>query len=256
MKFNGIVFSLLLGIILMAFNTQAQYSANDTALNVPMFYASYTYQVPGGDLAERFGPNSMIGGGFQFKSNTNWVFGVNFDFIFGDEVKNTDSLMLNIRTESGYVIDMAGNFADISVYERGYTITAKVGKIIPVFSPNPNSGFYVSLNAGYLQHKIRIEVANNSAPQLDGDYKKGYDRLAGGFMIQQFIGYVYLSDNRLLNFYGGFEFTQSWTKAKRDVYFDTMEHDRKPNRFDVLNGFKVGWILPIFQRKPEKFYYY
>jgi len=256
MKTAGIKYAFLFCFILFMQKGHAQLSPNDTALNVPMFYASYAYQLPGADMADRFGPNSVIGGGFQFKSRKNWLFGANFDFIFGNQVQHGDSLMFNLKTQSGHIINMAGNFTDYSLYERGYTITAKFGKLFPVLSPNPNSGLYITASAGYIQHKIRIEVFNNTAPQLLGDYKKGYDRLTGGFMISQFVGYMFLSDNRLLNFFGGFEFTQSWTTPKRDVNFDTMEPDKKTNRFDVLYGIRIGWILPIFQRQPEKFYYY
>ena len=235
---------------------RAQLSPNDTALNVPMFYASYAFTLPGGDLADRFGPSSMVGGGFQFKSKGNWIVGANFDFLFGSKVKDTDSLMYNLKTESGHIIDMAGNFADYNIYERGYALSARIGRLIPVLSPNPNSGLIVTAGMGYFQHKIRIEVLNNTAPQLQDDYKKGYDRLTGGFMVNEFIGYLFLSDSRLLNFYGGFEFTQAFTSPRRDVYFDTMEPDPKSNRTDLLYGFRVGWIIPIFERQPEKFYYY
>ena len=240
---------------LVVFYSQAQYSANDTALSIPMFYASYSFQVPQGDLADRFGVNSTIGGGFQWKAPSNWIFGAEFNFIFGSEVKNTDSLMANIKTESGHIINMSGNFAAMSLYERGYNIAFKFGKIIPVLSPNPNSGLLLMGGVGYLQHKIRIEVENNSAPQIDGDYKKGYDHLSGGLSTSQFIGYSYLGDNRLLNFYGGVEFVQGWTKPRRDVNFDTMLPDEKKNRFDAFIGIKVAWVIPIFERKPEKFYY-
>jgi hypothetical protein len=249
-------YTLVFLLVTAGSSLRGQYSANDTALNIPMFYASYGFAVPGGDLADRFGASSLVGGGFQFKTRTNWLLGANFDFIFGSRVKDADSLMHNLKTESGYIIDMAGNFADYSVFERGFTVTARAGKVIPVLSPNPNSGFYIGAGIGYLQHKIRIEVANNSAPQLQGDYKKGYDRLTGGFMVTEFIGYLFLSDNRLLNFYGGFEFTQAFTSPRRDVYFDTMEPDPLTSRTDLLSGFRVGWIIPIFQRMPEKVYYY
>lgn len=235
---------------------QAQYSANDTNLSIPMFYAAYSYQIPGGDMADRFGNNSTIGGGFRWKTASNWLFDGEFSFIFGSEVKNEDRIMSNLRTETGEIIDMSGNFGFVTTYERGFNISAKLGKVIPVFSPNPNSGILLMGGVGYLQHKIRIQVEDNNVPQLDGDYKKGYDRLTGGPSINQFIGYIYLSDNRLLNFYGGFEFVQGWTKALRDVNFDTMEPDPVKNRFDSFIGIKVGWIVPVFQRLPEKHYYY
>ncbi len=248
----------VLAVLLVAAGStlRGQYRASDTALNIPMFHASYSFTVPGGDLADRFGPSSTIGGGFQFKARSNWLIGASFDFIFGNQLKNPDSLMFNLKTASGYIIDLSGNFADYNLFERGFTVAGRVGRVIPVLSPNPNSGFYVGAGIGYMQHKIRIEVANNSAPQLQGDYKKGYDRLTGGLLINQFVGYLFLSDNRLLNFYGGLEFTEAFTAPRRDVYFDTMEPDPAASRLDILYGVKVGWIIPIFQRMPEKVYYY
>jgi hypothetical protein len=109
---------------------------------------------------------------------------------------------------------------------------------------------------GYFQHKIRIEVADNSAPQLMDDYKKGYDRLAGGFGISEQIGYLYLSNSHLWNFFLGVEFNQAWTAPLRDVNFDTGEPDEISNRFDSMIGIKAAWFIPIFKRLPQKYYYY
>ncbi len=237
-------------------SSKGQSDISDTTLSIPMFYASYAYQIPGGDLADRYGNNSNIGGGFQWKTNKNWIFGADFNYLFGSDIKNADRIMSNIKTDNGNIIDMAGNFTDYSIYERGYYISAKFGKLFPVLSPNPNSGIIVTGSVGYLQHKIRIEVTNNAAPQLNGDYKKGYDRLTGGPGISEFVGYMYLSNSKLLNFFAGFEFTQAWTKPKRDVNFDTRKPDEISRRFDLLYGIKVGWIIPLFKRLPEKYYYY
>ena len=194
---------------------------------------------------DRFGNNSSIGGGFYWKTKQNWMFGAEFNFIFGNDVKVADEIMNNLKTEDGAIINMAGNFTSYSIYERGYYISARIGKLIPVISPNPNSGITIIGSMGYLQHKIRIEVAENTAPQLKDDYKKGYDRLAGGFGISEFIGYTYLSNSRLINFFVGFEINQAWTKPRREVNFDTGEPDPDPKRFDVLYGIKVGWISSI-----------
>ncbi len=244
-------------IILSFFSSlQGQSDVSDSSLTIPMFYAAYSYQIPGGDMAERYGNNSAIGGGFQVKTHSNWIVGAEFQFLFGNNIKIADQIMNNLKTEDGNIIDMAGNFASYSLLERGYYLSARFGKLFPVLSPNPNSGILVSGGFGYLQHKIRIEVSNNSAPQIDGDYKRGYDRLAGGPCISEFIGYLYVGNSRLLNFYGGFEFNQAWTIAKRDVNFDTQKPDAVKNRFDVLSGFKIGWIMPLFRRMPEKIYFH
>ncbi len=256
MKIEFLKTSFLITALFLVLIGRTQVSVNDSSLSIPMFYASYSFQAPGGDMADRFGLNSSVGAGFQWKTPGNWMFGTEFNFIFGGDVKNADSLLTNLTTQTGHIIDQTGNFTEFSLFERGYSITAKFSKLFPVFSPNPNSGIFISGSAGYLQHKIRIEVFNNTAPQLRDDYKKGYDRLTGGFVVNEFIGYMYLSENRLLNFYAGFEFTQAWTKPFRDINFDTMKKDEITNRFDMLNGFKIGWIIPVFQRQPEKFYYY
>ena len=249
-------FLLSICLFAMIISSQAQSDVNDTSLSIPMFYISYGFHFPGGDLVDRFGNNSSIGGGFQWKSPQNWILGGDFNFMFGNSVKDNDSLLINLKTHNGYIISMSGLFAEYSVFERGFYFSAKGGKLFPALSPNPNSGIYVMGSLGYLQHKIRIEVLNNDVPQLDGDYKKGYDRLTGGIILSEFVGYMHLSNNRLYNFFGGIELSQAFTKPLREVNFDTRKPDPVNQRLDLLFGFKIGWVIPIFTRQPEKFYYY
>jgi hypothetical protein len=249
-------YALLSIVMLAGMISRAQFDIKDSSLSIPMFYVAYALQFPGGDLSDRYGINSNIGGGFLWKTPKNWFVGADFNSIFGSDLKNSDELLQNLKTETGHIIDMGGTFANYNLYERGYYATARFGKLFPVLSPNPNSGFVILLGAGYLQHKTRIDVEKNTVPQLTGDYKRGYDRLTGGFVLTQFVGYMYLSNSRVLNFFGGFDFSQAWTKPFRDVNFDTRLPDAQPNRLDLLTGFKLGWIIPIFPREPEKFYYY
>ncbi len=246
------IFSLFINVN----SALSQATKTDSVMSIPMFYVTYAYQFPGGDMADRFGNNSSIGGGFQWKTNKNVIVGGEFLYLFGNKVKDIDSLMYNLKTNDGDIISMSGNFTNYAIFERGYYISGRIGKLIPVISPNKNSGIVLMGSLGYFQHKIRIEVEKNTAPQLNGDYKKGYDRLAGGFSISQFVGYMYIGDSRLLNFFGGIEFYEAWTKPKRDVNFDTRKPDEITKRFDFLIGLKIGWIIPIFERLPEKYYYY
>jgi len=254
--YRFLILSLFLLLLINVNSAYSQASVSDSAFSIPMFYATYAYQFPGGDLAERYGNNSGIGGGFQWKTNKNWIAGGEFLFLFGNNVKIADQIMFNLKTDNGNIINMAGNFTNYSIFERGYYISGRIGKLFPVLSPNENSGIVVMGSLGYLQHKIRIEVEKNTAPQLNGDYKKGYDRLTGGFGISQYVGYMFIGNSHLLNFFGGFEIYEAWTKAKREVNFDTRLPDLKTNRFDLLIGLKVGWIVPLFKRMPEKHYYY
>ncbi len=255
MHFNIKFFLLAISFLLLG-KSFGQVDISDTTLHIPMFYASFAYQIPGGDMADRFGDNANIGGGFQWKTNTNWVFGGEFNYIFGNIIKIEDELMSNLKTETGQIIDHAGNFGIVNNYERGYNISLKVGKVIPVLSPNPNSGILLMAGVGYIQHKVRIEVADNNIPQLMDDYKKGYDRLTGGISLSQFIGYMFFSNSKLANFYGGFEVMEAFTKPLRDVNFDTRNPDEIQNRLDLFFGVRVGWIIPLLKRMPEKVYYY
>jgi len=221
---------------------------------IPMIFPAYAFQWPAGDLADRFGASSTIGGGFLVKTGKNWLIGVDANFIFGNRMKE-DSLLQNLLTTEGYIIDQQGQYADVSLFERGFYSSVKLGKVIPIFGSNVNSGLMLLAGAGYLQHKIRIEVVNNSAPQLQGDYMKGYDRFTDGFQINQFVGYIHIGESGLANFFAGFEFVESWTQNRRSLNFDEGRRDDK-KRLDVLYGIKIGWIIPFKRRMPKDFYYY
>ena len=233
---------------------KAQISLKDSTAFAGLISASYSYQFSGGDLAYRYGNNSSIGPSFSIKTRSNWIFGVDFNFIFGNDVKLYNQIIKSVAPPNGNVISQEGSFADVKMFERGFFTSFKIGKIIPVFKSNPNSGLLILGSIGYLQHNIRIEVANNNTPQLMDDYARGYDRLSGGLAASEFIGYIYLSDRKLTNFFAGIEFTQGWTKSMRDYNFDTMQKDDS-RKFDSFIGIKIGWIFPLYKRSPEKFYY-
>ena len=139
--------------------------------------------------------------------------------------------------------------------ERGFNILAKFGKLFPILSPNRNSGPQILIGAGFMQDKIRIHDADRTAPQVYGDYAKGYDRLNNGFLVSGSIGYTYIGSTRLINFYLGFEFMQSWTRYRRNRNFDTGKQD-KSSLSSQFYGIKVKWIIPLQKRKPEDYYLY
>jgi hypothetical protein len=247
--------TLLVSLFVISSSLFAQVSIRDSAIGTTLIYATYGYQFPGGDLAKQFGSNSSIGGGLLFKTKHNWIFGVEGNFMFGQSVKNSDSLLSGISTRDGFVIDANGYIADIVYYERGYNFFAKFGKVIPLLAPNPNCGFTLLAGVGYLQDKIRIHNPGNTAPQILGDYKKGYDRLNGGIAVTGSLGYMYLSNTRLLNFSLSFEFMQAWTNPYRDCDFDTGIKDTRKLSSQFYTA-KVCWIIPLYRRAPKEFYMY
>lgn len=230
-------------------------SVKDSSILMSMFKVSYAYQLPGGDLIDRFGANSNIGGGIQLKTKSNWLFDADFNYIFGENVKNEDELFHHLHNDAGFIINGSGEITDYVVYERGYYLKATIGKLIPAFGINPNSGFFIKVGGGYLRHKIRIDVENNSAPQLKDDYKKGYDHLSAGIMLSELIGYQYIDNKKLINFYVGFEFNQAWTQSLRKYNYNSMSFDNE-KRNDLLNGLRVGILIPFYKRQPQEFYYY
>jgi len=246
---------LLLLLLLPALRALPQVNISDSAIATPMIYAVYGYQFPGGDLAKQFGSNSSIGGGFSVKTKNNWLIGLEGNFMFGQSVKGSDSLLKGISTSEGFIIDANGFYADLVYYERGYNILLKFGKVIPLLSPNRNCGFTLTAGGGYIQDKIRIHVPGNTAPQLLDDYKKGYDRLNGGWAVTGTLGYMYLSNKRLMIFSVAFDFMQAWTRPYRDRDFSTGKKDERrfSSQFYTL---RVSWILPLYRRAPKEFYIY
>jgi hypothetical protein len=253
MKIKIILFLLpLLGLFVP--EGAAQISVKDSTIRIAMLTGNFAQHIPGGDLAKRFGTSSNLGGSFMFKSKKNYLFELEANFLFGGDVKE-DNIFQDIATPSGHLINQLGQLAEIRLYQRGLYSSFRIGKLFNFFGPNPNSGIFILAGAGFLQHKIRIENLGNNTPQVMGDYKKGYDRLTNGFAINQFVGYMYLSNNRLLNFYGGAEFIQAWTQNRRSINFDSMEKD-DTKRQDLLSGIRIGWIIPLYKKMPQKYYYY
>jgi hypothetical protein len=235
------------------FRADAQHDIRDSSLAFPMIGATFAYQLPGGDMSERFGNNLNIGGVFLWKLKSNWILGIEGDFIFSDDVKEKN-ILDKYKTPDGNIINQNGQYADVFLYERGLKFDAKIGKIFPVIGPNKNSGLMGMLGLGYIEHKIRIETPESNIPYLSDEYAKGYDRLCSGFALTEFLGYMNFGNNRLLNFYAGFEFTQGFTKNRRELNFDTGLKDGE-QRTDLLFGIRLGWVFPLYKRVSNKIYF-
>ncbi len=231
----------------------SQVNLKDSIISTSLIQATYSFQIPGNDLSERFLSDNAIGLGYLYKTRKNWFFGADGFFMFRDTIKET-GILDSITTSDGNIIDGNGTFAEVHLYERGFHIGFEAGKLFPVWGPNQNSGIIVMGGMGLLQHKIRIENRDNTASQITGDYKKGYDRLTNGLALSQFIGYMYLGNSKLVSFYAGIEIIEAFTQNRRSYNFDLMGPDNT-KRMDLLYTIKVGWIIPLYKRSPDAFYY-
>lgn len=243
----------ILSVVAGAGSVSAQKARNikDSIVSTGFIAASYGYFLPGGDMYERFGNNSTIGAWSGYKTKRNNFYTIQWNYIFGSNVKE-DGILDSIATSDGFLIDQEGKLADIRIFERGFTLHAQYGRLFPIrgISPNRNSGLIINLGAGMLQHKIRIIDNGGRSPQLSGDYLKGYDRMTSGISFSQFVGYWHMSNNRLVNFYFGFEIYEAITKSRRSWDYDLMRADTK-QRFDAMYGFRVGWVIPIYSRNSK-----
>lgn len=236
------------------YTAHGQANVRDSCIFVTQLQFGYGFHIPGGDLSNRFGFNHSIAFSPTIKTGSNWLFGLDAQFHFGNQVKET-SMLDGLKTSQGLIIGQDGIPAEVFFYQRGYNFNLNFGKLFSLLSNNPNSGILAKIGVGYFQHKIRLEDRDRVVPQLRDDYLKGYDRLTSGLGITGFIGYQQLSNRRLVNFFGGFEFTQAFTQGRRDHQFDTNApyHEK---RIDMQWGFRAGWIFPIYKRAPEEYYYF
>jgi hypothetical protein len=234
-------------------NAKAQSSVKDSSINATLIGVGAGVYLPAGDLADRFGPNLTVHLSCGFKRANNWIYTFEGDYIFGSEIRQED-LFKNISTSDGFIIGSDGKFATVRTFERGYAITFNVARLITTGKPNKNTGFKVELGAGFMQHKIKIETVGNTVPYLDKEYRKGYDRLTNGMTLHQFVGYQYMSNKRTLNFFAGFDFFEAFTQNRRDYNYDEMRKDTA-KRNDIMIGFKIGWILPLYKQAPSTYYY-
>lgn len=250
--------SLCLAGLLFHLSAKAQNNMKDS-LRVHMMTPGYSMQLPLGDMSKRFGLSHTIGAGYTYMSKSRWLISAEGNFLFGPNVKNRAGVLAGdyawITTADGHVINKEGVFSNLAITERGYSIVLKAGKLIPASSRNPNRGLVLQIGGGMLQHKIRIDVSQNDTPQLRDDFKKGYDRLCNGPAIVEYVGYQHLDSDKRINFYGGVEVMQAFTQSRRAYYFaEGIKPDE--HRFDMLIGFRIGWIIPFYSKTGREYYYY
>jgi len=231
----------------------SQVSPKDSVINTPMINLSYALQFPGGDMAKRYGTNNNMGAHFWHKTKKNILLGVEWNMIFGNKIKES-GILDSLRTDNGNILDKNGEYSILRLFERGMQINLRFGKIFSFGWPNRNSGIMINAGLGYLQHKIKIDDIGKRTPNLNPDYKKGYDRLTAGIAISQSIGFLYLSNNRLTNFFLVMDFTQGYTQSMRSFNFDTETKDTQ-KRWDLLFGPRLGVIIPLYKKMPNEFYY-
>ena len=215
-----------------------------------MFHLGMGAQLPGGDLASRFGFCGSYGGGIDFMTANNYFIGFEGHAMFGKEVKE-DPLAI-LRTPDGYIIGNNRALSSVLLRERGMYLGGAIGKLIAF--KEERQGIRVSFGAGWLQHRILVQDDDKTLTQVTGDYAKGYDRLTGGMALNQFIGWQKLGKLKKANFMIGFEFTQGFTQTRRDWDFTEMRK-LSGKHIDLTFGIKAAWTMPFYLGNSSEIYY-
>lgn len=245
----------ILVILLGSFQVISQRNLRDSIIGTPWIGIHYGGNWSNGDLAKRFGYWNHLGVMAGYKTKKNWFLGFDGNFMFTDQVK-VSGLFLGLIDEFGTITDANGDIAKVLVLGRGFNANVSVGKVFPILSPNENSGIFIQGGGGYLLNKLRIETRDQVVPLIETDYRKGYDRLAVGFNLHQFVGYAFMASKGIINFYAGFYIQEGFTKFQRTINFDQPDIPvSKATLNDVQIGFRAGWFIPVYKRKPKDYYY-
>ncbi len=215
---------------------------------------SYGLDLPAGNMQESFGYNFRFGvAPTYYFANSNFSIGISADYIFGYKVKINP--VSNLQTYDEQIFNSSPGISAFNMSERGFVAGAFISKVLAFDSDNLRTGIRIDLGPYFFSHWIHFKDDLGSIPQLEGDYRKGYDRLTGGFALKEFIGYQHLSQRSKVSFNAGFEFFQGFTKSIRIQNYNTASTDND-KKIDLLFGIKIGWILPIYiEKNPEEIYY-
>jgi hypothetical protein len=238
--------------IVLFFTYSPAFAQRDSSISYPLITVNYGFQIPGGDLSSRFGANSNVGLGFYYKTQSNWIFGLQWSFLFSNNVRE-DSLFKGVMTPEGNIIDLDGKNGDYRTMQRGNLFGLGVGRMFNVGS-NKNSGIVTIAYLNALQHKIRVHNNSNNIPQINNEYKQGYDHLTNGLGTGLFLGYMYMSATNYVNIYAGADLTVAFTRNRR--YNFNIEAVDNRLRYDILSGLRIGIILPLYSKSTDgKFFY-
>lgn len=251
-SFMRVLFVMLMFVFVKG-NSVAQ-SIKNEHLNLISVSPSFGYTFPMSDLGQRFKNFGQAGPTVLFKFKNNILLAAEGMVLFGQGYKGEDPLAMIVNA-NGTITNKYGDLASVARGMRGMQFQIKGGYIFSKFSHNPNSGITITAGAGFFQSKYWIDQRGNNAPQVMGDYPKGYDKLSNGFALTQFVGYTYYHDKNFLNFYAGVEFTEAWTEDRRDWDFALMRKNER-SYTDISTTIKVGWIITFIERAAEDIYYY
>ena len=205
---------------------------------------SYLYEIPGADLAERYGGNSKFEFKLEYLSTMNYAIYVKGGVRINQNVK--EDVFAPIRTEEGFVLGVNGFYADIFGRKRGMDAGLGIDKIWPLQKNFLRTG----LSLGYISHWIKVVDDSQSVPQVTGLSGQIYDRFASGMGIEENIQFQYNIERAA--FLIGFQLGQFFTTEHRHQIINGAEE----RRLDLYFGTKITYLLPLYKFNSEETVYY
>lgn len=206
----------------------------------------------GADLADRFGGAKSVNLSWEIMAPSRFTYGIEGGVLFGRDVVEPN-LGINLINTNGTVTGASGFPAVVDPAFFGYKIQFNLGKTWQL-ADSPSWMWVAKVGLGFVEHKINFDISMEEVPQLTGEYLKGYDRLTNGVSTELYFGVMHLDENRLKNFYFGFQVMPAFTGGRRAFNFDTQTLPIE-NRLDLLYGVKAGWVLPIYRVARDIYYY-
>ena len=152
-------FTLLL-LIIFPFIVEAQKDIRKECISTTMFSATYSYQFPGADTKILYKNNSTIGASILYKTDRNWLWTANANFIFGEQIRASREEILGIILDnSGELITGDGIWGSYAMFERGWHLQGKVGKI-------PQMGAFILLNLQNIGAKVQVFWEHSHSGQV------------------------------------------------------------------------------------------
>jgi hypothetical protein len=200
------------------------------------------------------------------KSHANWTVDVGFNYMFGSKIRKAPRDILgdiwfahtvNANTSIPVIFNGAGHNQLVLTYEGRYLhFCTSVGKIIPL-DRWKNSGLWVKIGVGYMEHKIHFTDPNHFFIQIanikgKNRYRFGYDQRSSGIALNQFFGYLFMQKRRVLSFYVGVELWEIFSKPNRGYIFvgEYAGYTADlPRQFSGMVGARLGWLLPFHEKK-------
>ena len=224
----------------------AQEEPSSVSENFIAFGAQYGFQIPAGDLADRFGSNFAVNFSLDYyNKRLNGYFGLETQIQFGSQVK--EDVLAPLRLSSGAILGDNGQLGQIFLRRRGFYIGAYVNKTIVPSKKNKSSGLTLGVGLGVLEHSVRLQNDLENVGQLNGDFAKGYDRLTRGPALKQAITYQHVGANRNVNYSIGITVFEAFTDSVRAINFDTGL-PAAGSRVDLLISLDAKWYIPLISR--------